>query len=160
MRAADLWEFCLALYARPGVAEACLALQDKHGVDIPLLLAVLWHAERGYGPAPLGRWRTLAKAWRESAVLPLRRLRRDMKGRDGWEAIRTRIKRLELAAERAQLDSLAAASDAASPDSRHDRDRIASLSAFLGTAKRTAAARKIIAEALKMRARSTRLRGG
>jgi len=43
-----LWAFSLALYARPGVAEACLALQDRHGADVNLLLLGFWRAAKGY----------------------------------------------------------------------------------------------------------------
>jgi len=157
-RATDLWEFCLALYARPGVAPACLALQDRHGADIPLLLAVLWHGQRGLGPAPLAKWRPVARRWREQAILPLRNLRRAMKGRDGWEEIREAIKRLELDAEKAELDSLAASSKQGSPNSDPNRDTIAPLSALLGSAFATRQTRKILAEMRKMSAGSTRSR--
>ena len=38
-RLADsLWRFSLALYARAGVAQALIALQDAHGFDINLIL--------------------------------------------------------------------------------------------------------------------------
>lgn len=43
-----LWAFSLALYARPGVAEACLALQDRFGADVNLLLLGFWRAAKGY----------------------------------------------------------------------------------------------------------------
>jgi uncharacterized protein (TIGR02444 family) len=157
-RKSDLWTFCLTLYARPGVAPACLALQDRHGADIPLLLAVLWHGQSGLGPAPLAEWRRLSKAWQRDAVVPLRNLRRAMKGRDGWEEIREGIKRLELRAEKAELDSLAASSKPASPDSDPIRDTIAPLSALLGGAFATRQTRKILAEARKMSAGSKALR--
>jgi uncharacterized protein (TIGR02444 family) len=52
------WEWALDAYARPGVAEACLELQDVHGQNVPLLLWAAWAAadalepdvERGPGP--------------------------------------------------------------------------------------------------------------
>jgi uncharacterized protein (TIGR02444 family) len=31
------WEFSLAFYAEPGVAPACLAMQDLEGVDVNLV---------------------------------------------------------------------------------------------------------------------------
>jgi uncharacterized protein (TIGR02444 family) len=43
-----LWAFSLALYARPGVAAACLALQDRFGADVNLLLLGFWRAAKGY----------------------------------------------------------------------------------------------------------------
>lgn len=42
------WAFSLRLYARPGVAPACLGLQDGHGADVNLLLLGFWRAARGY----------------------------------------------------------------------------------------------------------------
>jgi uncharacterized protein (TIGR02444 family) len=150
-RAADLWRFAVTLYARPGVAEACLLLQDRHGVDIPFLLAVLWHAESGRAAPDLSRWHAISAAWRDAAVMPLRGLRRALKGRTEWETLRVRIKRLELAAERAQLAELA----------RHAGPRIDSpaepraiLRSVIGNAARGARMRKILAEAAKMRGQS------
>lgn len=119
---------------------------------------MLWHGLRGYGPAPLAKWRPIARRWREQAVVPLRNLRRAMKGRDGWEEIREAIKRLELAAEKAELDSLAATAKSGSTHSDPIRDTIAPLSTLLGSAFATRQARKILAEARKMSAASTRSR--
>jgi uncharacterized protein (TIGR02444 family) len=159
-RKSDLWAFCLTLYARPGVAQACLALQDRYGADIPLLLAVMWHGQRGLGPAPLAKWRPIARRWREQAIMPLRNLRRAMKGRAGWEEIRESIKRLELAAEKAALESFAASSKPGSPDSDPIRDTIAPLSMLLGSAFATRQTRKILSEMRKMSAGSTPSRNG
>jgi len=43
-----LWVFSLSVYAWPGVAEACLALQDRHGLEVNFLLAALWLADLGH----------------------------------------------------------------------------------------------------------------
>jgi uncharacterized protein (TIGR02444 family) len=153
-RAGDLWRFAATLYGRPGVAEACLTLQDRHGVDVPLMLASLWHAGRGFGAPDLRRWRAISATWRRAAILPLRRSRRALKGRAEWAAIRTRIKRLELAAERAQLNALARHARIGAPATPH-----AVLRSVLGNAARGKAARTILSQAAKMRARSTRFRG-
>ena len=150
-RAADLWGFAVTLYARPGVAEACLKLQDRHGVDVPLLLAILWHVARGRGAPDLERWRSISKAWRDAAVRPLRHLRRALKGQTEWEPIRDRIKRLELAAERAQLSDFARHAGARVDASA---DPGAVLRSVMGNAARGPRIRKIIAEAAKMRGRS------
>ena len=37
-----LWRFSLAFYARPSVAEALIALQDRGGCDVNLILFALW----------------------------------------------------------------------------------------------------------------------
>ena len=36
------WDFSLEIYAKPGVAQACLALQDECGADVNLLLFCCW----------------------------------------------------------------------------------------------------------------------
>ncbi|MGE4220898.1 MAG: TIGR02444 family protein, partial [Alphaproteobacteria bacterium] len=46
---AALWPFSLSVYARPGVAEACLALQARRGLDVNLLLWCGWRAAVGVG---------------------------------------------------------------------------------------------------------------
>ena len=47
--AASFWAFSLEFYARPGVAEACLALQDRHGLDVNILLLCCWLGWSGRG---------------------------------------------------------------------------------------------------------------
>lgn len=43
------WRFSCAVYAAPGVAQACLELQDTHGADVNLLLLAAWlGAARGW----------------------------------------------------------------------------------------------------------------
>ena len=36
------WRFSLRLYRAPGVGDACIALQETSGVDVNLLLFLLW----------------------------------------------------------------------------------------------------------------------
>ena len=38
------WRFSLRFYRRRGVADACITLQEQAGVDVNLLLFLLWHA--------------------------------------------------------------------------------------------------------------------
>ena len=100
-----LWHFSCAFYAQPGVSEALIALQDRAGLDVNLILFALWRgacrlhrlshaelmaAERSAGPI------------RAAIVLPLRALRRKLRSdRDAdVQRLRERIKRLEMAAER------------------------------------------------------------
>jgi uncharacterized protein (TIGR02444 family) len=101
---AAFWRFSLAFYARPGVAEALIALQDRAGRDVNLMLFALWlGATRGYA-IDATEW-----AAAEAAVAPLtavaaelRDRRQQLKGTaDGaLQALRRRILVLELAAER------------------------------------------------------------
>ena len=41
------WRFSLHFYRQPGVSDACIALQDGCGVDVNLLLFLLWLADEG-----------------------------------------------------------------------------------------------------------------
>ena len=111
MRAGDsaaFWTFSLDVYGRPGVREACLALQDEAGLDVNLLLYCLWRAARGVPltEAELAARRDAAAPWTEAAIVPLRVLRRGLKTppprlpADAAKAIAARVGEIELAAER------------------------------------------------------------
>src|SRR5690242_16853859 len=107
------WRFSLAFYARPGVAAALIALQDRAGGNINLMLFALWlGAVRGVrlGAAALAAAEAAIAPLDTGLVAPLRRLRRcfkDAEGRD-VEALRRRLAGLELAAERRVQRQLAA----------------------------------------------------
>lgn len=102
---AGFWAFSLDFYARPGVAESCLALQDRHGADVNILLLCCWLGWSGWGRLSreaLARAEAGVAAWRGEIVERLRALRRALKGMPvgGAPALRREIARLELAAER------------------------------------------------------------
>ena len=96
----ELWVFTLSFYARPGVAESCLRLQEEAGVDVNLLLTGLWLGLAGRG-ALRPDWQADAtlRSWREEVIQPLRGLRRLLKGK-GEDDFREDLRRLELASER------------------------------------------------------------
>ena len=112
----SLWDFSLATYARPGVAEACLALQDRFGQDVNLLLWALWLGTRGHRlrPDELASAEAAAGPWHAEVVVPLRIVRRRLKTGPlpapggAAEALRDRLKGLELEAERLEQEVLAA----------------------------------------------------
>ena len=107
----SLWDFSLSHYARPGVADVCLRLQDEQGVNVNLLLWCAWLDARGLmlDAACLHNAQKRIRGWDEHYVVPLRQLRRRMKvefgmAEEGIEAVRTCIKQAELLAEKqAQL---------------------------------------------------------
>ena len=128
------WAFALQLYAEPGVAESCLRLQSEAGVDVMLLLAVMFAGHRGIvlSPSDIGELAELSRPWREQIVQPLRALRIALKSGPQpapnavTEVLRNQIKASELQAERLQNDLLAAwllhkagASRAISQEERH-----------------------------------------
>jgi len=108
------WRFSLRLYRLPGVAEACITLQEESGADVNLLLFLLWHGveQRRVSADEVARLDQKIAAWRERAIIPLRAIRRALKSPQGLveagtaEAFRTRIKAVELEAERLQQEAM------------------------------------------------------
>lgn len=111
------WDWSIAFYARPGVAPACLELQDAHGLDVNLVLFCVWSAAAG--PGALDRQSLVGldaaiAPWRAGVVVPLRDLRRTLKagvaGIDAAAAARLRaaVQAAELDAERVEQDRLVA----------------------------------------------------
>ena len=81
-RESPFWRFSLRFYARPEVAAACLELQDKAGVDVNLMLFLLFLAEekRAVTKDEVARLDARIASWRAQVVIPLRDLRRRLKG--------------------------------------------------------------------------------
>lgn len=109
------WDFSLAVYRKPGVAEACLRLQNGAGADVNLLLYFCWLAtvrEAALADAEVRAAVDATEAWRAHVVQPLREVRRWMKGGaagfrpESAESLRTAVKRVELESERLQQDLL------------------------------------------------------
>src|SRR5438067_1685583 len=71
--AADFWRFSLSLYGLSGVAEACLDLQDRRGLDVNLLLFCCWRARSGIGleAADLALADRRLRSWRGRVIQPL-----------------------------------------------------------------------------------------
>ena len=107
------WRFSLAFYARPGVAEALIALQDRAGCDVNLILFALWrgvaHGHR-LNDAELAKAEAAIAPLRRDVIEPLRRLRRSLQAYNhpDVQALRRRVGALELAAERRAQSRLAA----------------------------------------------------
>ncbi|MEQ9608432.1 MAG: TIGR02444 family protein [Kiloniellaceae bacterium] len=100
------WQFSGTLYARPGVAEACLELQDRHGLDVNLLLFCAWAGVQGrsFDGGDIGLLRSASRPWHDNVVAPLRAARRWLKQQtavpdDLGETFREEVKVLELQAE-------------------------------------------------------------
>jgi len=106
-RANPFWTYSLRLYRRPGVAPACLSLQERLGLDVNVLLFCIWAASRGHRlPA---KTMTLAAGlsllWSTHVVRPLRHARRFLKPLS-LPALRRDVAKVELAAERVEQDLL------------------------------------------------------
>jgi len=103
----QFWEFSLAGYGRPGVAEAGVALQDRLGLDVNILLFCCWAGGRGHGLAAddVAGLIQAVGPWQERVVVPLRKARRWLKTQKAApggaaERLRQAIKAEELEAER------------------------------------------------------------
>ena len=104
----DLWSFTLDFYARPGVEQACLALQT-HGANVCTVLCGVWLDQNRvrFDPERATQIRQLATPWHDDVVGPLRELRTRWKATavadEELGALRDRLKGLELDAERELL---------------------------------------------------------
>lgn len=110
----SLWDWSTEVYAAPGVADACLHLQDDAGQSVPLLLWAAWIAKTGRHPdaETLEAACDTARAWTDTTIVPLRTLRRALRspipdmGDLARELVRDGIKAVELEAEKHLLAAL------------------------------------------------------
>jgi len=105
------WDYSVALYGRAGVEAACLELQQRHGIDVNLVLLCLWLGERGTAldGEMLARLCHAAERWQVEVVRPLRALRQRLKERIGdrepnsiagdWPGLATALREQALALE-------------------------------------------------------------
>ncbi len=158
------WDFSLATYGRAGVADACLALQERHGADVNILLFCAWAGGRGarLGREEIGAACAAVDGWHREIVRPLRSVRRRLKtALDGTApsglqaALRAAVQRIEIDAEHieqlrlAERAGPAADRAAAAPDAAAARAGMAAYLAVLGAgpAAESDAALDIVAEA-------------
>jgi uncharacterized protein (TIGR02444 family) len=108
------WRFSLKFYRQPSVSEACIALQDEFGVDVNLLLFLLWLAsdDRQLSVEEVRMLDDNVRDWRNLTIVPIRDVRRKLKGAatlvdpGTQEAFRNKVKAVELEAERLQQEAL------------------------------------------------------
>lgn len=103
-----LWDYASKLYGLEGVAPACLALQDRFGVDVNLLLYAAWlaHSDQKLSAEHLAALDASIAEWRHQVLAPLRGVRRQLHGNEDVADLYDGVKALELRAERAQLDRM------------------------------------------------------
>jgi len=108
------WRFSVKFYGMPGVAPACIELQDQAKVDVNVLFFLLWNAtqSRALNADEVAKVEATIGPWREMTVVPIRNVRRALKSPpavmtpEAAEGFRTRIKAVELEAERLQQEAL------------------------------------------------------
>lgn len=114
----SLWDWAVRAYAVEGVEIACLDLQDAQGQNVPLLLWAAWTAATGrpLDDDIIDAACDTARVWQDSAIVPLRAVRRALRTRTpdmddaDREAVRAQVKTVELDAERRLLAALEALS--------------------------------------------------
>jgi uncharacterized protein (TIGR02444 family) len=108
------WRFSLHFYRHAGVSDACIALQDGCGVDVNLLLFLFWLAadRQALAADEVKKLDDSVRDWRNLTIIPIRDARRKLKGAatlvdpGKQEAFRTKVKAIELDAERLQQEAL------------------------------------------------------
>jgi uncharacterized protein (TIGR02444 family) len=152
-----LWRFSTAFYARAGVAEALIKLQDRAGFDVNLMLFSLWLGLSGrnrFTAAELAAADRVAGPIRGELVEPLRALRRRLRSHPDADVqqLREEIKRLELAAERILQNRLARIAGVSGSDN-NPVSRLAAaeanLALYLGSEAAGSAEAAIIRDALR-----------
>lgn len=140
--AAEFWRFSLAIYARPGVAPACLVLQDQHGRDVNLALYCCWLGVSGRGrltQEALASADAAVAGWRHQVVERFRGARRAIKAAAApdSDAIYAKAKAIELEAERLlqqRLVEQAPAGRAGLAAPQRLADALANLTLYVGDA--------------------------
>lgn len=76
------WDFALRVYREEGVGAACLSLQERHELDVNVMLFCLYAAEAGHGSLSREEMDAALRAtvdWHHKVVRQLRSVRRLMK---------------------------------------------------------------------------------
>ena len=113
-QANPFWTFSLGYYRGAGVSEACLELQDNCGVDVNVVLFLLWQASqrRLVATADVKALADKVRPWQIEVIGPIRTLRRRLKtdapllDKGPAELFRTKVKAIELEAERLQQEAM------------------------------------------------------
>jgi len=139
-----IWDFVLGYYRQPGVSEAAIALQDTLGIDVNMILFLMWLAGRKktLPRAEVQRVSDTSHGWQRQVVVPIRGVRRLLKENaplveaEAAQAYRKKVQALELEGEQLQLAAMAALWGAAAADApsaeQAARDNIAAFAAVVG----------------------------
>lgn len=139
------WDFALAVYRSDGVPPACLNLQERHGIDVNLMLFCLWVGQSGRGAltdADMSAAIAASDLWHRKIVKSLRFVRRTLK--DGFSQapedlrrqLRAQVQATEIDAEHLEQLILVAAvpraaERAAEPLEARAADAVAGVAAYL-----------------------------
>ena len=104
-------KFSIRVYAAPGVADNCIGLQERFGIDVNVLLSCGWVGwSRGHrlNAAQIAAANALVRSWNESTVKPIRSVRRFTKDmpEDAVKRLLARVKTIELDTEQIEQTML------------------------------------------------------
>lgn len=111
-----IWDFVLNYYGHKGVSDALIGLQDNHGIDVNMLLFLMWMAAQSKSVAAddVKFVSTTSQAWQRAVVVPIRGVRRLLKENpplvpaEAAAAFRKKVQAIELEGEQLQLNAMAA----------------------------------------------------
>lgn len=112
------WDFSLRIYGSDGVPAACIALQERRGIDVNLLLFSAWIGESGRGvltESDLEAALAATTAWNLDIVCALRVVRNRLKGgmppipTGRSDVLRKMVLEIEVKSEHVEQIALAAA---------------------------------------------------
>lgn len=137
------WDFSLKVYSSEGVGAACIALQERRGIDVNLVLFNAWNGASGRGvlsQRELDAALAAAAAWNRDIVCGLRAVRDRLKGgiapvpKERGDALRKRILKIEIDCEHAEQLALASAverpAQADIPTAQRAEDAVANITAY------------------------------
>jgi len=112
------WDFSLRVHDNDGVPAACIALQERRGIDVNLLLFSAWIGESGRGllaESDLEAALAASAAWNREIVCAIRAVRNRLKGgmppipSERSDVLRKMILEIEVRSEHLEQIALAGA---------------------------------------------------
>jgi uncharacterized protein (TIGR02444 family) len=110
-----IWDFVLIYYRQPGFSETAIMLQDSAGIDVNMILFLMWVAaqKRSLSAAEVKAIGEKSHAWQRNVVVPLRGVRRLLKENAplveaaAAQDYRKKVQALEIEGEQLQLNAMA-----------------------------------------------------
>jgi uncharacterized protein (TIGR02444 family) len=142
-----IWDFVLNYYGRKGVSDVLIGLQDQHGIDVNMLLFLMWMAAQRKCPGAddVKFVSTTSHAWQRTVVVPIRAVRRLLKespplvAAEAAAAFRKKVQAVELEGEQLQLEAMAALAARLKPSQAGSAEEAAgrNIKTFEGVAGKT-----------------------
>lgn len=142
-----IWDFVLNYYRQQGVSEAAIKLQDAAGIDVNMILFLMWLSgqSKALAEADMKKLSEASHVWQRSVVVPIRNIRRLLKENAPFVeqetalAYRKKVQALEIEGEQLQLNGMADAAKNLSPSAKPSaeqaaRDNLATFAKVTGKA--------------------------